>query len=63
MTLTLAEMFDVEICDGHESERDIYRLADLPTVLRERVLLERGLEEIHWQSPDGCKWHLRAAYM
>jgi hypothetical protein len=61
MTFTLQGGFDIEICDDHGCTRDIYRLADLPTDLRELVLARRASDELVWQSADGSRWYVRAA--
>ena len=61
MTFSLRAGFDIEICDHDGCCRDIYRLADLPTDLRELVLARRASDEIQWESPDGSRWRVRAA--
>lgn len=61
MSFTLHAGFDIEICDDHGCTRDIYRLADLPTDLRELVLARRASDELVWQSADGSRWYVRAA--
>jgi hypothetical protein len=63
MAFALQAGFDIEICDDRGCSRDIYRLADLPTELRELVLVRRASDEIEWRTADGSRWLVRPAFV
>ncbi len=55
--------FAVEICDAEVCVTDVYSFEDLPLPVRELVETENRLGAFEWLGPDGCSWHVKAAFV